>query len=256
MTIYTVSSTDDLMSEPLSTCVIGSYTTRGKALDECVAYIMERLENRQDLARSMLDDENHPEARKFLVEHKDGTVGVRKGCLNRLKKFVRDELGGTGCYYIYNGGDHTWHFDVNENDLCGNAWTLVTWGDCDIEDPQFTTPFPELFTDEDKAVANAVKYAKDLMDSHGYEAPERDSIAKSVGKALKANDQARLDLDDGAAVHWVLYSFGMETPNTDAEGCFYRKCGHQLTRRNVTPGYQFYCPNCDEDMYGIEARRR
>lgn len=43
---------------------------------------------------------------------------------------------------------------------------------------------------------------------------------------------------------------------TDAEGLVCRKCGHQLTRRNVTPGYQFYCPNCDEDLYGIEARRR
>lgn len=217
MTVYTVSSTDDIMSEPLSTLVAGSYTTRGKALDECVAYIMECLGNRQDFARSMLNDENHPEARKFLVEHEDGTVGVRKGCVNKLKKFVRDELGGTGCYYIYDGGDCSWHFDVDENDLCGDAWMLVTWGDSDVEDPNFTTPFPELFTDEDKAVTNAVKYAKDLMDSHGYEASERDSLAKYVEEDLKTNGQTRLDLDDGAAVHWVLYHFGMETPNTNTE---------------------------------------
>ena len=218
MTVYTVSSADDIMSEPLSTLVAGTYTTRGKALDECVAYIMERLENRQDLAWSMLNDENHPEAGKFFVEHKDGTVGVRKGCLGKLKAFIRDELGGTGCYYVYDGGERVWHFDVDENDLCGDAWSLVTWGDCDHEDPQFTTPFPELFTDEDKAVANAVKYARDLMDSHGYKASERDSIARFVGEDLKANGQARLDLDDGAAVHWVLYHFGMETENTDARG--------------------------------------
>lgn len=32
-----------------------------------------------------------------------------------------------------------------------------------------------------------------------------------------------------------------------------RKCGHKLSRKNVSPGYKFYCPNCDEDMYGIEA---
>jgi predicted RNA-binding Zn-ribbon protein involved in translation (DUF1610 family) len=256
MTVYTVSSADDLMSEPLSTLVAGTYTTRGRALDECVAYIMERLKNRQDFARSMLHDENHPEAGKFLIEHKDGTVGVRRGCLNKLKEFIRDELGGTGCYYVYDGGDCTWHFDVDENDLCGDAWTLVTWGDSDVEDPTFTTPFPELFTDEDKAVANAVKYAKDLMDSRGYEASERDSLAELVRKDLKENGQTRLDLDDGAAVHWVLYHFGMETENTDAEGLVCRKCGHQLTRRNVTPGYQFHCPNCDEDMYGFEARRQ
>ena len=218
MTVYTVSSADDIMSEPLSTLVAGTYTTRGRALDECVAYIMERLENRQDLAWSMLNDENHPEAGKFLVEHRDGTVGVRKGCLGKLKAFIRDELGGTGCYYIYDGGDRVWHFDVDENDLCGDCWSLVTWGDSDVEDPDFTTPFPELFTDEAKAVANAVKYARDLMDSRGYKASERDSIAKFVGEDLKADGQARLDLDDGAAVHWVLYHFGMETENTDARG--------------------------------------
>ena len=216
MTVYTVSSTDDLMSEPISTLVAGTYTTRGRAIDECVDYIMERLENRQEFAWAMLNDENHPDARKFLLERKDGTIGVRKDCLNKLKGFIRDELGGTGCYYVYDGCDRVWRFDVNENDICGDAWSLVTWGDSDVEDPDFTTPFPELFTDEDKAVANAVKYAKDLMDSHGYKASERDSIAKFVGEDLKANGQARLDLDDGAAVHWVLYHFGMETENTDA----------------------------------------
>lgn len=33
-----------------------------------------------------------------------------------------------------------------------------------------------------------------------------------------------------------------------------RKCGHRLTTKDVTPGYRYYCPNCDEDMIGIEAR--
>lgn len=32
-----------------------------------------------------------------------------------------------------------------------------------------------------------------------------------------------------------------------------RRCGHRLSRRDVSPGYKFYCPHCDEDMYGIEA---
>lgn len=32
-----------------------------------------------------------------------------------------------------------------------------------------------------------------------------------------------------------------------------RRCGHRLTMKNVTPGYKYYCPNCDEDMFGIEA---
>lgn len=33
-----------------------------------------------------------------------------------------------------------------------------------------------------------------------------------------------------------------------------RRCGHRLTTKDVTPGYKYYCPNCDEDMFGIEAR--
>lgn len=261
MTVYTVSSTDDIMSEPLNTRVVGSYTSKGRALDECVAYIMERLVNRQDFARSMLSDENHPKVRKFLTDHKalighkDGTVDVRKSCLGKLKKFVRDELGDMGYYHVYDGFDCVWHFAVNENELCGDAWSLVTWGPCNHDNPEFTTPFPELFTDKDEAVANAVKYAKDLTNSHGYSERDSKALAVFVGEGLKANGRARLDIG-GPAVHWVLYHFGMETPNTDAEGCFCRKCGHRLTRKNVTPGYQFYCPNCDEDMYGIEARRR
>lgn len=217
MTVYTVSSADDNMSEPLSTLVAGTYTTRGKAIDECVAYIMERLENRQDFAWSMLNDENHPEAGKFLIEHKDGTVGVRKGCVNSLKEFIRDELGGTGCYYVYDGGDGSWHFDVDENDLCGDAWTLVTWGDCDNDDPEFCTPFPELFTDEDKAIDNAVRYANDLMDSYDFGPEDKDRDIRYLEDALREDGEARLDLNDGAAVHWVLYHFGMETENTDGK---------------------------------------
>lgn len=104
---------------------------------------------------------------------------------------------------------------MDENDLCGDAWSLVTWRD--HEDPASTPPFPELFTDEDKAVTNAVKYAKDLMDSRGYKMSERDSLAELVREDLKANGQARLYLDDRAAVNWVIYHFGMETPNTSTE---------------------------------------
>lgn len=203
MTVYTVSSADDLMSEPLSTCVIGSYTTRGRALDECVAYIMERLENRQDFAWSMLNDENHSEARKLLVEHKDGTVGVRKGCVNRLKKFVRDELGGTGCYYIYDGGDRTWHFDVDENGVEGELWTTVTWGDSDNEDPEFTTPWPETFMNKDEAIRTFVNYAKDLMAGREMDIP--DDFYAVVEQQLDEDGKCQVDLDDGCCVSCVLY---------------------------------------------------
>lgn len=203
MTVYTVSSTDDIMSEPLSTLVAGTYTTRGKALDECVAYIMERLGIRRDLARSMLNDENHPEARKFLVEHKDGTVGVRKGCVNKLKKFLRDEIGGTGCYYVYDGTDGSWHFDVDENDVEGKLWTTVTWGDSDREDPEFTTPWPETFTSEDEAVRTFVNYAKDLMTGQKMGIP--DNFYAVIEQQLGEGGKCQVDLDDGRSINCVLY---------------------------------------------------
>ena len=191
------------MSEPLSIHVAGTYTTRGKALDECVVYIMDRMRNRQDLARSMLHDENHPDARKFLVERKDGTVGVRKGCVNKLKKFVRDELGGTGCYYVYDGVDGSWHFDIDENDVEGELWTTVTWGDSDCEDPGFTTPWPETFTSKDEAVRTFVDYAKDLMAGQKMDIPE--NFYAVVEQHLDEDGKCQVGLDDGCCINCVLY---------------------------------------------------
>ena len=205
MTVYTVSSCDDLVREPLSRCVIGSYTTRGRALDKCVKYIMERLGMRQDLAWSTAHDENHPEAAEFFCKgRKDSVWKVRRGCISKFEKFLRDELGGQGCYYVCDGASN-WHFDIDENGVEGELWHMVTWGDSDHEDPEFTTPFPETFKDRDAAVADAVKYAKDLMDSHHYGAKDREQTAYRLRHALEKDGQARLDLDDGTAVHWVLY---------------------------------------------------
>lgn len=203
MTVYTVSSTDNLESEPISTLVAGTYTTRGKALDECVAYIMERLRIRQDLAWAMMNDENHPDARKFLVEHKDGTVGVRKGYVNKLKEFVRDELGSTGCYYVNYGGDNVWHFDVDENDVEGELWTTVTWGDSDNKGPEFTIPWPETFTSKDMAVRTFVDYAKDFMVNRGMDIP--DDFYSVVEQQLDEDGKCQVDLNDGCRVNCVMY---------------------------------------------------
>lgn len=205
MTVYTVSSVDGLMSEPLSPLVpgtAGTYTTRDKALDECVAYIMERLEIRHDFAWSMMNDENHPKARKFLVEHKDGTVGVRKGCITKLKEFIKDELSGQCCYYVYDGRDR-WHFDIDENDVEGELWTTVTWGDSDCEDPDFTTPWPETFTSKDGAVRTFVDYAKDLMAGQEMDIP--DNFYAVVEQQLDEDGKCQVNLDDGCCINCVLY---------------------------------------------------
>lgn len=34
---------------------------------------------------------------------------------------------------------------------------------------------------------------------------------------------------------------------------FCRKCGTELSTENVSPGYAYVCPNCDEDMFEFEA---
>ena len=202
MTIYTVTSVDDLAREPLSHCVIGSYTTRGRALGECVKYVMDRLRLRNDLAWSMMNDENHPETGQFFVEHKDGTVGVRRGCVNLLKEFIRDELGGTGCYYVWDG-ENSWHFDVDENDLVGELWHTVTWGDGDCEGPEFTMPRPEAFTSEETAVKTFVDYVRDLSSGQGTGLnPDMESHIRT---ALARNGKYRLNLNNGRRVSCVLY---------------------------------------------------
>ena len=203
MTIYSVTSTDDLEREPMDRCLIGSYTSRGQALDACVDYIMERLELRFDLAYSLAHDENHPEAAKFFSERrKDGATVVRKGCIGKLREHFRDVIGGEGGY-IAHDGVNSWHFDVDENDLVGEMWHTVTWGDSDCEDPEFTTPWPEAFTSEETAIKTFVDYALELKYARGLEVSE--GFRRWVYDSLREDGKIQLDLDDGCCVSCVLY---------------------------------------------------
>lgn len=217
MTVYTVSSTDMLMNDSDSRFVLGSFTSRGKAVDACVAYVMERVAARGDFARAVLFDENRPdEMRGFMCEGRDGAVKVRRGRRRALERFLRDEIGGNGCYHVYADGDSFW-FDVEENELSGPAWLMVTWGDKDSDDPDFARPFPELFESAEAAVANASRYASDLIDEICDESARRTKEADlaELRARLLGGGEARLDLDDGTAVHWVLYGIHMEKGHTD-----------------------------------------
>lgn len=203
MTVYAVNSCDDLIREPLSRCVVGSYTTRGRALDECVEYIMERLKLRDDLAWSMAHDENHPEVSEFFCEgRKDGAWKMRRGCAGKLKKFLRDELGGQGCYYVCDGSN-IWYVDIDEIGVEGELWHTVTWGDSDCEDPEFTTPYPETFTSEETAVQTFVDYVKDLF--RGHHMKWSDEFVRTVKASLKDDGKVQVDLNDGSCVSCVLY---------------------------------------------------
>ncbi len=208
MTVWTVSSLDDHPKFGTDSCTIGSYTTRGRALDECVGYIMERLRVRDDLAFCMANDENHPEAKEFFSGRSGRSDGwrVKRGKVKALKAFLRDVLGGDGCYYACLDAGMGWisfHFDVDENDVEGELWHTVTWGDSDCEDPEFTTPYPEAFTSEEKAIETFYRYALDLKRQHEEEVSE--GFKPFVYDALRKQGKCQVDLADGCCVSCVLY---------------------------------------------------
>lgn len=203
MTIYTVTSTDDSMCEPLDRRVIGSFTTRGRALDECADYIMERIGTRGEFAWSAAHDENHPEAARFFSERrKDGDTVVRRGCVKKLREFLRDELGSQNCYYIEDKIDDSWHFDIDKNDVEGELWHTVTWGDGDCEDLEFATPHPEAFTSEETAVQTFLDYVKDLYRQRHMK--WSDEFVRTVKAFLKDDGQVQVDLNNGCSVSCVL----------------------------------------------------
>ena len=202
MTVYTVTSTDDLWSEPLDRCVTGSYTSRGRAIEECAEYIFERFGLRDDFACSMANDENHPEAKEFFSKRRDGKYVIARGCIAKLMEFIKDELGGQGCYYVCDG-QNSWHFDIDENDVEGELWHTVTWGDSDCEDPEFTTPYPETFTSEETAVKTFLDYVKDLF--RGHHMKWSDEFVRTVKASLKDDGKVQVDLNDGCCVSCVLY---------------------------------------------------
>ena len=209
MTIHTVSSNDSVPKFDTNFSIVGSYTTRGRALDECVQYILDRLRVRDDLAYCMAHDENHPEAAEFFSKRRtkdDWGYVVKRGKNEALREHLRDEIAGQGCYYAYcqyGGDDYSFHFDVDENDVEGELWHTVTWGSSDCEDPDFTTPYPEDFTSEETAVETFLGYVKDLYRQHHMK--WSDEFVRWVKSQLKDDGKVQVDLNDGCCVSCVLY---------------------------------------------------
>lgn len=201
MTVYTVSST----VEPPTTLmqkhhIVGSYVSRGDAIDAAVDYILERVERLHDVAYAMCYDYSH-NMETLLIEDESGLVSI----LDReaLRRRLRDELGGQGCYHVAGRSDRIFRFDINENDVVGELWHTVTWGDSDCEDPEFTTPWPEMFTSKDTAIKTFVNYAKEMMASQEMEVPE--DFYAVVEQQLDEDGKCQVDLDDGSSVSCVLY---------------------------------------------------
>ena len=144
-----------------------------------------------------------PEAKRFFSRRrKDGITIVRHGCEGRLRKLLRDELNGQGCYYVHDG-TNSWYFDVVENGVEGELWHTVTWGDSDCEDPEFTTPWPESFTSSHAAVEAFINYVKDLYRSNHMK--WSDKLIRETRNSLMEDGRAQFDLHDGCSVSCVLY---------------------------------------------------
>ena len=197
MTIYTVVSVDELDMETLDYNIVGSYVRRGDALMECAKCILERAEMRCDLEHMLLHDENHKDF-------------PRRGKKKRLEYLI-DKLGGDSYYCICCGGYGSFHFSVCENDVEGEFYELVTWGDSDLEDPCFTTPGCEVFTDKALALLAAANYARDLICLYNGNSKERaQKEANEIARALDEDGESMLTLDDGTAAHWKLCRRRME----------------------------------------------
>lgn len=202
MKIWTVYSIDDKDYDPIDSCVLGSYTSRKRAIEECVDYIIGRLQVRDDLAFSMAHDENHLDAGKMFSEDRHGSAKIRRGCLTRLREYLAKEIDEQCGYFVCDGSD-TWEFHVEGSEVSGEMWHTVTWGDSDCEDPDFTTPYPEDFTSEESAVQTFMDYVKDLY--HGHHMKWSDRLIRWIKDELRLNGKVQVDLNDGCCVSCVLY---------------------------------------------------
>lgn len=208
MKIWTVSAIDNEDGCGVVQYICGSYSTRGLALDECVKWMLDRFHRLPCLAYAMANDKEHHSLHfdGLFCERKDGKTVIARGCRNRLEDFLRDELGEQGFYRIYDGKNE-YMFQVDENDVEGTIWQTVTWGDSDTEDPEFTTPWPEVFTSEETAVETFIGYVKDLYKSHCMK--WSDAFIRETEKALKEEGKVQVDLNDGTSVSCVMYSGGV-----------------------------------------------
>ena len=118
-TIYTVTSRNSIDQEFI---MVGSYTSRGQALDACVKYILRRMKFRKDLVWMMAHNRLHPEAAEFFtMERCPNAVNasctvLKQSKRKKFREYLRDVLGGNGYYYVQEMKD-VFYFDVDENDL-------------------------------------------------------------------------------------------------------------------------------------------
>jgi len=122
--IWTISSTDDTMREPVEHFVAGAYADYDDAVSALVDYIMDRLEWNRGIAYGFAHDENHVEMRDAVSVSDDGET-VFDGGENDIRAYVKETIENNGCYYIYDGED-SYHFDLDGCDIVFNGDNAVT----------------------------------------------------------------------------------------------------------------------------------
>ena len=103
--VYVVYSVDEMNMCPIDQFVLGVYLSRGKAIRECVAYIKERFENREDIREAFHADENHSEVEAMHMTD------------DEVLEFVKDTLGSDGYYYVDAGDLGQTRYEVVEKEL-------------------------------------------------------------------------------------------------------------------------------------------
>ena len=222
-TIYTVSSIDDTVDDPMDFDVIGSYVSRGAAIRECANYILDRMQWRPDIRDAVLYDENHRNLldalkEQFNMEWVERVLSYpdtdfsweENESYQDLRQFLFDyfvdEIGGQACYIIYSSTYGTFRFDVTENDVegVGDAWTCITSGKSDNDDEEFEQPFPEVFLSHAEALKCALDDLAGYLDGTGPRHIQ--TILKDARLELTRHGNFSYELDGcGAVRRWDIW---------------------------------------------------
>lgn len=189
MTIYTVTYLASVGCTVVRDMVVGSYISRGDALDACVNKIIERFGEDAQFMFDFSHDENHDEV--------NGMFGGDETVLNEsIVKYIRDDVGGNGCYYV-SCWNNIYYFDVDESELKGQLFNLVMWRDID------SAPRPELFLTKEAAVNGFVEYAVSTFKYAGVEIPG--DLRERVSDDIDRNWGCSVYVNDDVTVNCALY---------------------------------------------------
>lgn len=193
MKIYTVSHAEQ---SPLDHKVDAAFPTRKAAVAWALRIMLERLD-RCDAFRGALA--MVPEIR---MRTGADPRNLRRGSVLEWIQSMLDSVGRIDVKDSSTG--RRFSYSVTETDLKGPMWVTVTKGDGDTEDPEFTTPWPDMYASKAAAVADAAGYVSDMREAGGMPKLEGDALSY-FKTALSREGGYTADLPDGRSVSVVLY---------------------------------------------------